>query len=61
MKTVMKFNRPETLPEQSQWLASPTPEQLARTLAINIADQLRNALLVGPKASLAVVEAARQK
>jgi|TARA_B100000809_G_scaffold8039_2_gene7842 6-phosphogluconolactonase len=54
MKTVTKFNRPETLPQQSQWLASPTPEQLASTLAITIADQLRNALLVRPKASLAV-------
>jgi len=54
MKTVTKLNRPETLPHQTQWLETATPEQLAGTLATAIADQLRAALAVRPKASLAV-------
>jgi len=54
MKTVMKANRPGTLPNQTQWLESATAEQLADTLATTIADQLRTALAARPKASLAV-------
>ena len=54
MKTVMKVNRPEVLPNQTQWLESATPEQLAGSLATMIADQLRSALAIRPKASLAV-------
>jgi len=54
MKTVIKLNRPETLPRQTQWLQSTTPDELAITLATTIADQLRAALTLRPRASLAV-------
>jgi len=54
MKTVMKVNSPGILPNQIQWLESATPQQLAATLATRIADQLRSALAIRPKASLAV-------
>jgi 6-phosphogluconolactonase len=52
--TGMKTAKPENLPAHSHWLESTDAAQLAQTLATTIAEQLRAALDIRPRASLAV-------